>query len=677
METRRITNQEVTRECALCGFVTTESIVVCPDDGSALVTRRPDPLIGATLVGRFDIESLIGAGGMGNVYKAKQRIVEREVAVKILHSEKLQRKDAVLRFQQEARAAAALSHRNIVGLFDFGLTEDNVPFIVMDYIAGVPLSETLKTETLSVQRFIQIFGQVCDALQHAHSRGIIHRDIKPSNIMLVQAPGQADTVKILDFGIAKLLPGSNTPDGLAVTQTGELFGSPQYMSPEQFAGKKLDARSDMYSLGCVMYEALTGQPPVQAESLILLVQKHANERPAAFKSVKPDLDVPQQLEAVIFKTLEKDPEARFPSMSALKHNLEFVPRFAEEERSHLPDQKRTAAKVPSPAVRTTVIACAVVFAIVGGFIAFLLFGVNPPSDQSLSNAWSRLQLQVAEVMDPRNRKRQLALMERLRDRCARDGNQLEALKYANDSIVLSRELNGPDWHTAGDLLRRGQIEEQFHLKTADASFAGAAQMLEALAQSNRKRQKWGDNLSVGQPVDGALVEMDTRLYGANSAEQIMDLAAMADDMRAQKSLRAAEEIYQRILPLQEKLSPQQQEKLAAYLVSFAEAGAAEGNVEAESYYKAAINVATKSQGDRSKTVAELTRTLGLYYKGHGQIVLAESTLMDALAIAQAVEGEHGELVTTLYDDLGEVYRAEREFDKATEMFKLSARLKQL
>src|SRR6185437_6789373 len=267
MDTRKITEKEISRECALCGFTTTEIIVVCPEDGSALVTIKPDPFIGCTIAGRFDIEFLIGSGGMGNVYKATQRLVEREVAVKILHSEKLNKRDAVLRFQQEARAAAALSHNNIVGFFDFGLTEDNVPFIVMDYIQGVSLFEMLKQNTLTADRCTKIFAQVCDALQHAHDKGVIHRDIKPSNIMLVKTPEQDDLVKILDFGIAKLLPQYHATNRVTLTQTGELFGSPQYMSPEQFAGQPLDARSDMYSVGCVMYESLTGRAPVMGDSI--------------------------------------------------------------------------------------------------------------------------------------------------------------------------------------------------------------------------------------------------------------------------------------------------------------------------------------------------------------------------------------------------------------------------
>lgn len=213
------------------------------------------------------------------------------------------------------------------------------------------------------------------------------------------------------------------------------------------------------------------------------------------------------------------------------------------------------------------------------------------------------------------------------------------------------------------------------MQSAKDALADARQALWALAVSNRERKKWGDNLSVNQPVDAALVEIDRKLHGQPSPQSVMDLADMADDMRCENTLLAADQIYQKILPLEDILDAQQKDKLTGLLVHFANDCATAGSVEAEPYYKKAMELTSKSKGPRSAELAELIRTLGLFYKSHGQIALAEQTLMDALAVAQAAQGEHGQLVTTLYDDLGEVYRAEKDFDRATEMFKLSERLK--
>lgn len=228
------------------------------------------------------------------------------------------------RFCQEAKAVQMLTHPNIIAVHEFGVTLGGQPFMAMDYIEGQTLADVLeKRGRIGVKRLLRIFIQVCDALGHAHQHNIIHRDIKPGNIMLLDTANDTDVVKVFDFGFAKFLerPGKRVQ---ALTQIGDVLGTPLYMSPEQSAGKKLDSRSDIYSVGCVMYEALTGKAPLIGENVLDTMHKQINDKPLPLDAARPDLFIPEPLTQILFKTLEKDPDKRYQSMSDLKRDLEIV-----------------------------------------------------------------------------------------------------------------------------------------------------------------------------------------------------------------------------------------------------------------------------------------------------------------------------------------------------------------
>jgi tetratricopeptide (TPR) repeat protein/tRNA A-37 threonylcarbamoyl transferase component Bud32 len=292
-----------------------------------LLTKTTDQRLGTVVADRYEIVSLAGAGGISSVYKAYHRILQKPVAVKFLHQERLSSDTALKRFMQEAKAVSLLNHPNIVSVHDFGATSAGEPYIVMDFLEGASLAEELQTVgPLDLPRFFHIFGQSTEALATAHKQGIVHRDIKPGNIMLVHTGSDPDFVKIVDFGLARLMPQEGEQDQ-ELTRTGEVFGSPLYMSPEQWSGKKLDARSDVYSTGCVMYEALTGAPPHVGSTIYLTMVKHLNDAPAPVRSVRPGLKCIEPLEAVILKALAKEPDQRYQSMSELAEALEEAERF--------------------------------------------------------------------------------------------------------------------------------------------------------------------------------------------------------------------------------------------------------------------------------------------------------------------------------------------------------------
>lgn len=312
--------------CPKCRRIYGEAEEVCTHDhtilqiepSSASSSRLETP-IGTILADRYEILSEVGRGGMSIVYKSRQLLMDKERAIKMLLAQLMYDQTSKKRFQREAQAAACLDHPNVIAVHDFGIAPTGQPYLVMDYLVGESLADLIKREQRIEQiRAVKIFMQACDALSHAHKKGVIHRDLKSSNIMLVEDEDRKDIVKVLDFGIAKLTPSSGKlPQNL--TQTGEVFGSPIYMSPEQCLGQTLDERSDIYSMGTMFYETLTGLPPLVGNTIVDTMQMHVATKPMPMESFGTTFD--PELEALVFKALEKKPENRFQTMEEMYQAL--------------------------------------------------------------------------------------------------------------------------------------------------------------------------------------------------------------------------------------------------------------------------------------------------------------------------------------------------------------------
>jgi serine/threonine protein kinase len=273
---------------------------------------------------RWEIMNRLGQGGMSTVYKARHKVMNKICAVKILNYNLTSKKESLQRFQREAKAASSLNHPNVISVMDCGVTSENHAFLIMDYLEGESLSEAIKREAkLSATRALPIFLQTCDAVAHAHERSVIHRDLKPSNLMLIEHEGQSDFVKILDFGIAKLLDVDLSPNDEThqrLTYTGDVFGSPLYMSPEQCAGSESDQRSDIYSMGCLMYETLCGVPPFVGANTLDTMRLKLSDTPAPTIDGKSDRLL-RRLNTVIQKCLQKEADDRYASMLQLRADL--------------------------------------------------------------------------------------------------------------------------------------------------------------------------------------------------------------------------------------------------------------------------------------------------------------------------------------------------------------------
>jgi serine/threonine-protein kinase len=322
--------------------------------------KAPDPYIGRSILnGQFLIEQKIGSGGMGAVYRASQPAMNRLVAVKILHQKLASRKDLVSRFRREARAMSHLSHPNTVKVFLYGELEDGALYIVMEYLEGRNLNQVVRKEgPLPVDRAIPVLVQVCGALQEAHTQGIIHRDLKPENIFLSTNGGMKDYAKVLDFGLAKVTERELRPGSIMLTQEGMVFGTPEFMSPEQAQGKKLDARSDLYSVATILYEVLTGKLPFDAKTPMEYIQLHVTKSPIPLDERIPGKKFPPGLSDVIMRALQKRPEDRFGSAMEFAEALrrfapgarmsEVFPRTLEATQVD-PPRAQAAQQAPPPA----------------------------------------------------------------------------------------------------------------------------------------------------------------------------------------------------------------------------------------------------------------------------------------------------------------------------------------
>jgi serine/threonine protein kinase len=297
------------------------------DRASAAVSKAtgaPDPLIGRLINDRFKITALIARGGMGKVYRAEQAPLGRLCAIKVLNPNYAGEHDPEFhkRFFLEASIASKLTHPNTVTIFDYGRTDDDIYYMAMEYLEGHTLHRAIREAGhFPEERAAHIARQICRALREAHSLGVIHRDLKPANIFLVEHGDEADFVKVLDFGLVKNVSENKGED---LTQTGLFMGSPKYMAPEQIRGDRVDARTDIYALGIILYEMLTGKVPFDRPNSVNILMAHVNEEAPSLRTMNPNIQVSGALEETVTRCMAKDVEQRFRSMDEVLAALKRV-----------------------------------------------------------------------------------------------------------------------------------------------------------------------------------------------------------------------------------------------------------------------------------------------------------------------------------------------------------------
>ena len=394
--------------CPVCSREYPDEIRFCQNDGATLRGVAPTAsLVGQVIADRYHVIKKLGEGGMGQVYLAEHVKMGRRSAIKVMSPSMVHDPDAVARFNREAANASRITHPNVCAVYDFGETPDGLIYLAMEFVEGEPLTDLLVREgALPVQRATAIFKQTADALQAAHDLGIVHRDLKPDNIMVTRGRDGSDQVKVVDFGIAKAVGGDEA--GQKVTKTGLVVGTPEFMSPEQLSGDKVDGRSDLYSLGLVYFRMLTGKLPFQADTVQETMIKRLTDDPAKLGPTRPDLTFPAGLQDVLDAALVRTPAERYQTVAKFADDVTGVvqlrrgtrgaatpPTRAQpelEDRTQLLDSKQTKAQAtarrPEKPKRSLVPIAAVAIVVLGAAAGggFLLLGGNGAKTQSDSNA---------------------------------------------------------------------------------------------------------------------------------------------------------------------------------------------------------------------------------------------------------------------------------------------------
>jgi serine/threonine-protein kinase len=303
------------------------------------MARAEDPLIGTVAAGRYRVLKQLGEGGMGQVYLAEHIAIEKRIALKVLHAEYAHKGEIVARFQQEAISASRIKHPNVLDVFDFGQLENGCFYLAMEFLEGNDLADEIqRARVIEPHRGLRVALQICRALAAAHGKGVVHRDMKPENVFLQRTPDGEEVVKIVDFGIAQLRTNEEAAAGASkrrLTRTGMIFGTPEYMSPEQAAGKHADLRSDVYAVAIILYEMFTGAVPFTGETFLEVLNKHLNGTMPPMPAVFPELQISPELQAVISHGLEKSPDLRYQSMNEFAHALLATPEGSGLGRSSL------------------------------------------------------------------------------------------------------------------------------------------------------------------------------------------------------------------------------------------------------------------------------------------------------------------------------------------------------
>jgi len=306
---------EQAMDCPACHQPNVDGARFCAKCGALLpaaAADQQDSLIGQIVGGRYRITQVLGEGGMGRVYLAEQQMGTniRKVAVKTLQTQFAKDPQVLARFHRECGTVSELEHPNTIQFFDFGQTPDGHLYIAMEYVQGQSLSDVLQQGPMHPERAVRIIAQICGSLEEAHGRGVVHRDLKPDNVILTTRAGQSDFVKVLDFGIAKRSEAKDQAQEQKLTQQGMVLGTPPYMSPEQFTGKELDPRSDIYSLAIMAYEMLTGRLPFEADTAWQWATQHMTAQPFPFEMTPTSAGIPHAMKQAILRALSKDPMQR-------------------------------------------------------------------------------------------------------------------------------------------------------------------------------------------------------------------------------------------------------------------------------------------------------------------------------------------------------------------------------
>jgi eukaryotic-like serine/threonine-protein kinase len=636
---------------------------ICPVDGAELILKIADPLIGTTLPRHYRFLSMIGKGAMSIVYKGLHEPMKKEVAIKLLKSHLVGDAQTYKRFQQESKTAGALYHPNIVGVLDFGVTDQAVPYLIMELLEGESLSELIKEGPLSVERGIRIFHQVADALSYTHNRSVIHRDIKPSNIIIMAGPDGTDIAKVVDFGIAKIM--HHEGGGLNLTKTGEVFGTPLYVSPEQAQGKLLDQRTDIYSLGCVMYEAFSGVPIFKADTAYNIIKKQVLEEPVPVDTVNPNVVISPALAAIIHRALVKDPARRYQTMAELKQALRSIPLESVSDTIDLQRGNRSIPPIPSykgpqPAQGPKLprIAGPLFLSLLPGVL--LVVGLAIWSNSAIkrtsldgfsgttgattiatsSSGAQPVPAPGRALSKPAALREQARLYFKAEEFERAEKACLEGLDLIKDGsnrslqAELLSQLASVEYELGKEDFSEVHAQEALALfeTLPDSARGSLATVLQGLGEVEERKA----NYNQAQKYFLKALKLETDLYGESHPRVADTLQELGKSYQHQKKDGKALECYEKALAITQKFNPDSAEAADTLQLLGTLYFQLDNHKLAETKLKRALEIDLKSVGEFSKRTGGVVFCLALLYDSDDRLELAEENYKRALSISEKV-----------------------------------------
>lgn len=474
------------KQCPNCGVRFDERAARCPIDGAALFSV-PDPLLGRVVQERYLIEALLGSGGMATVYRGRHQLIDRQVALKFLKPKQARDATHRARFLREARAVNRVQHEHIIDVSDFGETADGLVYMVMEYLEGRTLTAEIAKGPLPLARVCRVGLQVAAALARAHQHGVVHRDVKPANIFLLQRDGTDYFVKLLDFGLAR------GPDDVALTSSNLLFGTPEYMAPEQVRGGAIGAKADLYALGCVLFEMVTGRIPFEGAPTGV-VYRHLYDLPPRPSQLRPDMS--PELERLILRLLSKSPELRPANADEVVADLTSASTGLIQAA-----QRRDGAPDGQPAQEDT--------------------------ERSLSQLRGHIAQRYPNHAPPAH------VAQALR----------RASELAHEATALKQGLAGIEDSGEGANGRETQLRISAAIESLELDSAGATQAIDAL-QSERVRAAEELRLAATRLMD---TWQTFELFGSNQTSTLRNHAALMEGLREWATAqRTADELDQQL-----------------------------------------------------------------------------------------------------------------------------------
>lgn len=666
-----------------------------------------DTLVGETVVGRYEVQQCLSKQASSSLYKARHLLMDRPVAIRLLTATDIQ---SLKRFQVEAKVASSLNHPNIITVLDFGVSNGR-PYLVTDYLEGKTLADLIKQQgKLPYAQVLDIFAQVCDAVTYAHKQDLLIRCLEPSQIFVYDTPDYKQFVKVIEFGISERF----LEDGEEVRNLANkavINGDPHYLSPESVLSVKLDAKSDVFTIGCVMYEALVGKPPIEGKSAHEVMHRQLTKVPQAVREASGSLDIPEGVERLVMRAIEKDPDQRYPSMEALWTDIEVYKHGANELR-------RTKAKKQSPEMTDPVLRRKRILRVLGFSISLFLgvvlgLGIEPLKDSIFTSpvkkgperaSWQDLNRQGEEAFHRGDYHEAEALFgqalaksggfEPDDPRIAETLNNLGNLYFNLDlypeaenaikrALAIREKANGPDGLAVADSLNdlgmiyltEGKVREAKDLiqrslaireKALKPDEEDVASSLQALASVYHREGKLKDSMAA---LKRALFIRKKAL-----GTEHLDVATTYNSLAVQHQMAGengeAMQCYVHAREIIDKLYGDDHPAMADCLVGIGTLEFADGNLtKAEDNFKKALAIRETALGDESFRVAEVLSCLAVLKEQSGKLTESEDLLRRAIAIDEQAVGTDNKETLRVSNNLVRVLKKEGKLDEAKKMEK--------